>query len=64
MGKIGLNQSLIYIHHFTPPTPIFLCAPLQLVSQKQLFLGRKHIGGAFASCCPHLASLHQWINVL
>jgi hypothetical protein len=33
--KIGLNQSLVYIHRYPPIlTLIFLYAPLQLSSQK------------------------------
>ena len=42
MGKIGLNQSLIHIHH-TPCA--FLFAPRELCSQEKLFLGIKNSGG-------------------
>jgi hypothetical protein len=59
MEKIGLHQSLIYIYHFTPPIQIFFYVPLFNSLAKN-----NYIGGAFASCCPHLTNLHQWINIL
>jgi hypothetical protein len=52
-GKIGLNQSLIYIHPFTPLSPQYLLFDcLQLSSQKN-FLGWKNTGNTFAPP-PHL----------
>jgi hypothetical protein len=47
MGKIGLNQPLIYIHSFPHSHPIFYLFLFNSVAKK-LFLGIKNIGGAFA----------------
>jgi len=47
-GEIGLNQSLICMHPFSPLHPNFLSVRVQLSIQKKLFLSRKIIGGAFA----------------
>ena len=42
-GKISLNQSLIYIHPFLPPSPRCLFYPPQLSSQKQSTLNYKKV---------------------
>jgi hypothetical protein len=46
-GKIGLNQSLIYIHPFSPTlTPIFYLPLCNSVAKRKLVFGRKkHWGG-------------------
>ena len=52
--KIGLSQSLIFIHPFLPLSPCFiLSTPLQLISQKKLFLGIKKMweGDSPLPCC-------------
>jgi hypothetical protein len=44
-GKIGLKQYLIYIHPFTPLSPIFLPTPLQLTSPPKNYTKKKKIMG-------------------
>lgn len=47
MGKIGLNQSSIYIHPFPSSLTQFFYMPLFSSAAKILFLSRTNIGGAF-----------------
>jgi len=42
-GKIGLNQTLIYIHPSPPPSPQFLYLPLFNSTVTKILLGKKNI---------------------
>jgi hypothetical protein len=56
MGKISLNQSLVYTPLSPTLTQFFICPSSAQQPHKKLLLGRKKIGGAFTpplsyACC-------------
>ena len=57
-GKISLKQSLIYIHHFPPPSPRCLFYSPQISSQKQSILSRKKVMERHLS--PFPSNLRLW----
>jgi hypothetical protein len=52
-GKIGLKQSLMYIHPFPPTlTPFFNLTFFCSVTKKKLFLGGRNSGGHLPPSSP------------